>query len=110
MTAGGQASFGSGRATLGRRKNERSRDANVGTALAEGPRSAGGGALRACRPRSSSALEEVPMRALSSFLVVMTVVACGASAERTDLRAAAEASADAGPAPAEATEADQLEI
>jgi V8-like Glu-specific endopeptidase len=50
------------------------------------------------------------MRGLSSLLLVTTLVACGASAERTDLHAAAEAAADAGVDAAVVNEADQLEI
>lgn len=50
------------------------------------------------------------MRGLSSFLVVTTVMACGVSAERTDLRASAEAAADGGADAALVAEADQVEI
>ncbi len=51
------------------------------------------------------------MRAVSSLVLVMTLVACGAAAERTDLHAAAEAATDdAGADAAVLTAADQLEI
>ncbi len=50
------------------------------------------------------------MRVLTSLLVVTSVVACGVSAERTDLHEAAAAAADGGAAPDPATEADQVEI
>jgi len=50
------------------------------------------------------------MRVLMSLLVVASLVACGVSAERTDLHEAASAAADGGGAPAPATEADQVEI
>lgn len=50
------------------------------------------------------------MRGLSSLLVVTALVACGASAERTDLHASVEAAADAGAERPLVTEADQVEI
>jgi len=50
------------------------------------------------------------MRVLTSLLVVTSLVACGVSAERTDLHEAAAAAADGGAAPASPTEADQVEI
>jgi hypothetical protein len=50
------------------------------------------------------------MRGVSSLLFVTTLVACGASAERTDLRESVEGAVDAGADAAALTEADQVEI
>ena len=50
------------------------------------------------------------MRVLTSLLVVTSLVACGVSAERTDLHEAAAAAADGGAPPAPFAAADQVEI
>jgi hypothetical protein len=80
-------------------------------AFAHRARGEAGGAARGPLPFPVLAEEVSMVRHLSCWVFVASLVACGASADRSDLRASAERTANAGAADAgEGASVDQIEI